>query len=333
MRILIIGGTGNLSARIAEACAARGDQLLLFNRGSASGAVPAGARTVVGDRNELGKYRAELLSFRPDAVIDAVLRDEKRAREAAELFPSVGRYVFLSTVDVYGEDVGCAPVDEDREPDPKSSYGKDRLAAERFLFSALPGRAAAFRLSHILGRGFLTGSLRGRTPYLVDRIRRGKPVPAIDGGRNLMTPVHARDAAEWIRRSLDFSGGAGLFNACGPEIITQRRYYETVAEALGVALSLRHVPAAVFARHFDSPAQYAYHRPYSNRKITELTGYGAACGPRAMMAETVDFMVSGGLVRNSDEDPFDDELVALLERQERELDAFFAERASAARRT
>jgi nucleoside-diphosphate-sugar epimerase len=222
VRVLIVGGTGNLSSRIAEACAARGDELLLFNRGSTGGTVPPGARVVLGDRNELRKYRDELLAFRPDAVVDAVLRDELRAREAAEVFASVGRYVFLSTVDVYGEDVGCAPVAEDRTPDPKSAYGKDRLAAERFLFSALPGRTAVFRLSHILGRGFLVGGLRGRTPYLADRIRRGKPVPAIDGGRNLMTPVHAADAAEWIRRSLDLPDGVGLFNACGPEIITQQ---------------------------------------------------------------------------------------------------------------
>ncbi len=324
MRVLIIGGTGNLSSRIAEACLSRGDELLLFNRGSSGRPTPDGVRTVAGDRDQLGRHRAELLAFRPDAVIDSVLRTERQAREAAEVFAGAGRYVFLSTVDVYGEDVGCAPVAEDREPDPRTPYGRDRLAAERLLFSALPGRAAVFRLSHILGRGFLTGSLRGRSACLVDRLRKGKPIPAIDGGRNLMTPVYAGDAAEWIRRSLDCPEGAGLFNACGPEIITQRRYYELAAAAVGAEARLYPVPAAVFARHFDSPSQYAFHRPYSNRKIVELTGCPASFGPREMLAETVGHLVSAGLVRDCGEDPTDDELIALLERQERELDAFFA---------
>ena len=44
-------------------------------------------------------------------------------------------------------------------------------------------------------------------PYLVDRLRKGKPIPAIDGGRNLMTPVYARDIAHWVLASFDYAGG------------------------------------------------------------------------------------------------------------------------------
>jgi nucleoside-diphosphate-sugar epimerase len=203
----------------------------------------------------------------------------------------------------------------------------DRLAAENLLFSQLPHSAAVFRLSHILGRGFLTISLWGRSPYLVDRIMKGKAIPAIDGGRNLMTPVYARDAAEWIRRSLERENGVGLFNACGSEIITQRRYYELVAESLGVDLSLYYVPSQVFAKHFASPPQYNFHRPYSNRKIVEITGYDAAADPREMINETVDYMIEHDLVKDSSEDTFDDELVALLATQEDELGAMLAKKA------
>ena len=113
-----------------------------------------------------------------------------------------------------------------------------------------------FRPSHILGRGFLTTSLWSRSPYLVDRVRKGKPVPAIDGGRNLMTPVYAGDIAEWVARSLESPAANGeVFNAVGPEIITQRRYYEIIAEILGVPLRLVAVPSHLFRRRFASPPQ------------------------------------------------------------------------------
>jgi len=45
--------------------------------------------------------------------------------------------------------------------------------------------------------------LWGRSPYLADRMLKGKHIPAIDGGRNLMTLVYAGDIAEWIMRALD----------------------------------------------------------------------------------------------------------------------------------
>jgi len=45
--------------------------------------------------------------------------------------------------------------------------------------------------------------LWNRLPYLVDRMLKGKHIPAIDGGRNPRTPVYAGDIAEWIMRALD----------------------------------------------------------------------------------------------------------------------------------
>ncbi|MBN1811277.1 MAG: hypothetical protein JXA14_05530, partial [Anaerolineae bacterium] len=174
---------------------------------------------------------------------------------------------------------------------------------------------------------FLTTSLWSRTPTLVDRIQKGKVVPAIDGGRNLMTPVYAGDAAEWVVRSLTTpEAGGQVFNAVGGTIIPQKRYYQAVAEALGKPLQLVTVPSPVFRRVFDSPPQFNWHRPFSCQKAVDLLGHTPAFSPEEMIRETVEYMLAHDLVRDCDEDPFDDRLVELLLRHEDELEALLRQK-------
>jgi nucleoside-diphosphate-sugar epimerase len=263
----------------------------------------------------------------PDAVVDSICFRPHQAEQLVELLTGVKRLVLISSVDAYGEDVGAAPVTEERTPAPVSEYGKNKLACERLLLDALGPAVTVFRPSHILGRGFLTTSLWSRTPYLVDRIRRGKVIPAIDGGRNLMTPVYAGDAAEWVVRSLAAPEADGqVFNAVGGEIIPQKRYYQAVADALGASLQLVTVPSPVFRRVFSRPPQFNWHRPYSCQKAVDRLGYAPMATPEEMIRETVEHMLAHNLVRDCVEDPFDDQLVELLLRHEKELEALLREK-------
>jgi len=328
MRVLIIGGTGSFSGRITERVADAGHQLVLYNRGQRPLPFGVNATLIRGERDELGAHIDQIAAFAPQAVIDSICFRLDQAQQLVDLLPRVERAILISSVDVYGEEIGGAPVGEEREPVPVSEYGKSKLACERVLFGALGERATVFRPSHILGRGFLTTSLWSRSPYLVDRIRKGLPVPAIDGGRNLMTPVYAGDAAEWVVRALTSPAAAGeTFNAVGSKIIPQARYYQAVADALDAELQLVAVPSHVFRRVYDGPPQFNWHRPYSCAKAVERLGYAPQFTPEMMIAETVAHMLSAGLVRDCNEEPFDDGLVALLRRHEAELEDLLRQKA------
>jgi nucleoside-diphosphate-sugar epimerase len=191
----------------------------------------------------------------------------------------------ISSVDVYGEDVGAMPVTEERAPQPVTAYAKGKAACERVVLDGLGARATVIRPSHILGRTFLTTSLWGRSPYVVDRLRKGKPIPAIDGGRNLMTPVHALDIAHWVLATFEKREADGeIFNAVGGETVTQRDYYECIARILGVEARIVAVPSPVFRHHVESPSQFNWHRPYSCAKAVARLGYRQAATLRLMMA-------------------------------------------------
>jgi 2'-hydroxyisoflavone reductase len=65
MQILVIGGRIFLGAAVVESALARGHAIIVFNRGRARSAWPAGVEVVVGDRSaDLGR----LAGRRFDAV-------------------------------------------------------------------------------------------------------------------------------------------------------------------------------------------------------------------------------------------------------------------------
>ena len=326
MRLLIIGGTGAFSGRITERAVALGHEVVLANRGQRP--LPPGLDVPVirCDRDNLAARADEFAAFAPEAVVDSICFRPEQAQALVDLFQTQ-RIVVVSTVDVYGEEIGAMPVTEDRPPTPVSDYGKGKLAAEKVLLNALGERLTIFRPSHILGRGFLTTSLWSRTPFLVDRIRKNKPVPAIDGGRNLMTPVYGGDIAEWVLHALKTPGAGGqVFNAVGPEIIPQLRYYQAIAQTLETELQIVAVPSHVFRRYLSRPPQFNWHRPYSCQKAVEVLRYAPQFSPEDMIRETVEHMVAHGLDRDCDEDPFDDRLVELLLRHEKELGKLLEEK-------
>lgn len=257
-----------MSSRIAELAVQRGHDVMVATRGRRSFIEKLPVRMLQLERAELRAHAGALADFAPEAVVDSICFEPARAEDLVALFPTARRVALISSVDVYGEDVGGMPVTEDRALQPVTPYAKGKADSEAVVLEGLGKRATVFRPSHILGRGFLTTSLWSRSAYLVDRLRKGKPIPAIDGGRNLMTPVYARDIAHWVLASFDNAAANGeIFNATGAETVSQRAYYECIASILGVEARLVAVPSQVFRRHVAAPTQFNVHRPYSAAKV------------------------------------------------------------------
>jgi nucleoside-diphosphate-sugar epimerase len=121
MRVLIVGGTGLISTAITRQLVARGDEVVLYNRGQREADIPPVQR-MVGDRNDYAAFEAQIGEAEPfDAVIDMVCFRPKQAESAIRAFRGrTAQYVFCSTVDVYTKPAPRYPVREDapRAPSP-----------------------------------------------------------------------------------------------------------------------------------------------------------------------------------------------------------------------
>src|SRR5216683_1591733 len=102
LRILILGGTGFTGPYQVRYALSRGHKVTTFNRGKTHpGELPAEVEQLVGDRN--GNLDA-LKNRRWDVVIDNPTMLPAWVRDVAQVLKgNVDRYIFISTISVYGE--------------------------------------------------------------------------------------------------------------------------------------------------------------------------------------------------------------------------------------
>src|SRR5436190_10420857 len=102
LRILILGGTGFTGTYQVRYALSRGHKVTTFNRGKTHpGELPNEVEQLIGDRN--GQLDA-LKNRQWDVVIDNPTTLPAWVRDAAQILKgNVERYVFISTISVYGE--------------------------------------------------------------------------------------------------------------------------------------------------------------------------------------------------------------------------------------
>ncbi len=281
MNLLIIGGTGFLSSAIVEAGIAAGHAVTILTRGRRSNPIPPSVRCLVADRSDAASFRAAVAGKSFDAVVDAICFNPEHARQNIDVFSgNAGRLVMISTDFVYSVSARRVPVPEDTLRNAPTEYGRNKAAAEDILLAAahrLP--ATILRPPHIVGAGSLlgTGSLQGRDAALPARLKRGEPIVLLDGGALLIQPADKRDIGGACLDALASSASIGrVYNCVGPEAVTTRRYYELIAEALGVRLQVVSLPSDVYLAAYPERASFACHRAYCTEALARDTGFHAS---------------------------------------------------------
>src|SRR6476660_9229933 len=185
MRILILGGTGFTGPYQVRYALSRGHKVTTFNRGKTHpGELPNEVEQLIGDRN--GKLDA-LKGRKWDVVIDNPTSLPKWVHDAAEILKgNVDRYVFISTISVYG-DVPKPGLDEtapvvkyegkDAMKETRESliaskfalYGPLKALSEKEAEKWFPGKTLIIRPGLIVGPGDETD----RFTYWPVRIDRG----------------------------------------------------------------------------------------------------------------------------------------------------------------
>src|SRR6201997_192166 len=226
MRILILGGTGFTGPYQVRYALSRGHKVTTFNRGKTHpGELPNEVEQLVGDRN--GKLDA-LKNRQWDVVIDNPTTLPAWVRDAAQILKgNVERYVFISTISVYGEvKTGPdenAPTEKYESADPYKetleamkaggykTYGPLKALSEKEAEKWFPGKTLIIRPGLIVGPRDETD----RFTYWPVRIDRGGEVLAPGSPNDPVQFIDARDLAEWTIHMVE-NRETGIYNATGP---------------------------------------------------------------------------------------------------------------------
>lgn len=153
-RVLLLGGTGWLSGRIAERWVDAGASVTCLARGGRP--APVGARLVVADRAAPGAY-AEVAGEEWDEVIDISSDPAAVAAAVAALGARAAHWSYVSSLSVYADngDVGAdesAALAVPAEPGDEYDYSRAKSAAEAAV-RKLGERAVIVRPGLIVGPG------------------------------------------------------------------------------------------------------------------------------------------------------------------------------------
>ena len=220
MRILVIGGTSFLGRHLVAHALASGHRMTLFHRGRTNPDLFPEAERIHGDRDG---GLAPLAGHTWDAVLDTCGYVPRVVGDSAGLLAdAVERYLFVSTLSVYPDDVEPGATEDAPLLDPPpaeveeitdETYGPLKVACERAVASALPDRALIVRPGLIVGPDDPTD----RFTYWVRRVAEGGEVLAPAPPEDPVQFVDVRDLAAFLLRHLE-AGTVGVFNTIAPPI-------------------------------------------------------------------------------------------------------------------
>ncbi len=217
MRVLVTGANGFLGSHVAERLARQGHDLRLLLRPTSDLTFLQGlsyerAEGDVRDPESLLRaakgvdgvvHVAGLTNARNEQTYMAVNDAGTRAAVDAALETGARRFVYVSSAAAQGPGRDGRDMRPDDRPRPVSAYGRSKLAGEMHVLEA------ADRMSVAIIRPPVIYGPRDRAllPFYVGM--RLRVIPMFGRGRNRLSWVHARDAADAIVCALAAEGPSG----------------------------------------------------------------------------------------------------------------------------
>lgn len=326
MRVLIIGGTGLISSAITPRLLERGDAVTLYNRGQSEVRFSGTPTFLHGDRRDYAAFEAQMAEAGTfDCVIDMVGYVPEDAESVVRAFRGrIGQFLFCSTACVYGGPAQRYPIREDEPRRPTGTYGADKARIEDILMQAHERGDFAvtiLRPSQTYGEGgTIVHSLGWSTTY-IDRIRKGKPVIVHGDGQSLWAACHIDDVAQGFIGAMGNPKAYGrCYNLTGEEWMTWNQYHEGVAAALHAPPPrLVHIPTDLLGRLAPQRARisveiFQYPGIFDNQAAMQDLGFRYTVPWVEGVRRTVAWLDARGRIARSEDDPFDDRILAAWER-------------------
>lgn len=250
MKVLFIGGTGNISKVCAELAVARGHDVTLINRGRND--VVRGARHIVRDMSDPAAAIAPALGSQHwDVVADFITFTPEQLDQRLRLFRGrVGQFIFISSASAYQRPVTHYLITESTPlANPFWDYSRNKIACEDRLMRALREDnfpSVIVRPSWTYGETVIPLAVTSHGKFYftaIDRMRKGKPMIVPGDGSSLWAMTHNTDFAKGFVGLFGNPATIGhAFHITSDEVLSWNQIYQTVADAAGVRdLKLIHI--------------------------------------------------------------------------------------------
>jgi nucleoside-diphosphate-sugar epimerase len=285
-QVLVVGGTGFLGRRLAEAFVAEGDEVSVLSRGQGP-EPPRDVRHIAADRHQPASLAAALRGIAFDVVVDNVAFSGQDVADLLTALGSrggVGHYLLTSSAAVYANLQVRRPL---REPEADLSLRLPRDAPDAFHTRLGQDYANGKREAETVLRdsGLAWTSLRApivvgpddrtlRIWWFVQRLLDGGPILIPDWGPGrLFQVVWTHDFARACALAASNPAAFGrAYNVAQAEVFTAETWLQALAEALGRTVRFGRVPEQDLAAR----GLPEYHMPIAGRPFGHVLLDGCA---------------------------------------------------------
>jgi nucleoside-diphosphate-sugar epimerase len=257
MKVLFIGGTGNISSAVSRMAISRGIDLYHLNRGIRKTSIP-GVTTIIGDINNPASLPDELFKVHWDAIVNWIAFTKEDMERDIRLFQGkTQQYIFISSASVY-QSPPSYPIISESTPlsNPYWEYSRNKIQCEECLGQAYRNNSfpiTIVRPSYTYDT-VIPVAIGGFEEYtIVDRILKGEKIIIHGDGTSLWTNTHSEDFAKGFIGLLGNVQAIGhAFHITSDEILTWNQIYTILADAVGKPANIVHIPSDFICKFDDS---------------------------------------------------------------------------------
>ena len=324
MKVLVLGGTGNISRAVVGALMGKNYEVVLFTRGLNPDPPPAGLHVITGDRRNRDNFKRLLDGQRFDYVIDMICFDLEDAKSDCFVFRDrVEHFIHCSTVMTYGPPFPGVYLDESSPLNGNSNYSRNKIAADEYFLrkhqdAQFP--VTILKPSLTFGANVLLPQIGGDGSW-IDRLRKYKPLLSAGDGQNYFQFLPSKDAGLAFSAILGRKASIGqVYNLVHPNPRTWDHWHQEVAESLEVDLQLVHVPQDLLielspSRFGGLSDNFGHTQIYEGSKLGTLIPEFQPClSLISDIRESIDWMDRHRLIPDSDGKTVEDRIIHMVQR-------------------
>ena len=251
LKVLLIGGTGNISSSVSHLILEKGYSLTILNRGKRE--TIEGAEHLNADINDKSALKDVLKNRTWDVVASFITFNEADAiRDISAFQGRTGQFIFVSSASCYQKPVTSYPITESVPlNNPYSEYAQNKISAEETFMKAY--RETSFpvtivRPSHTYATRFPLPVGGGNEYTIIDRMKKGLPIISPGDGTSLWTITHSDDFAKGFTGLFSLQKAIGnAYHITSDEVLTWDDIYKTIGKAIGVEPIIIHAPSDIIA--------------------------------------------------------------------------------------
>jgi len=241
MKVLFIGGTGNISTAVSRLAIEQRVDLYLLNRGT--GSPLPGASHIQADINDPKQIESALKRHQWDVVVNWIAFTQSEVERDIVLFRNCAKqYIFISSASAYQKPPTSYIITEETPlENPFWQYSRDKIACEKRLmqeFSENGFPATIVRPSHTYDTVIPVVYGGWKEYTIIERLKTGRKIIIHGDGTSLWTLTHSDDFAVGFVGLLGRDQAIGeAYHITSDEVLTWNQIYQSVANAAGCEMN------------------------------------------------------------------------------------------------